>query len=171
MRVYMSWYCREREAHEITGVLHLCKLTGLDLPGSGMCTNVSTRTHTSPPRHTSGNMQSWPAQPKCCSITWESHIAIFLCVQGMIVNKCFGASQSLRIAKLWVSAVIVTLEIMLKKSEYFIPMYYFYYLFITCIAIATRSSATVKLTTLLGTAQTGKTDEELTLTLIRWSSF
>lgn len=58
---------------------------------------------------------------------------------------------------------------MLAKSEYFIPMYYFYYLFITCIAIATRSSATVKPPTLLGTAQTGKTDEKLTLTLIRCS--
>lgn len=73
----------------------------------------------------------------------------------------------LRNAKLQVSAVIIILEIMLTKSDYFIPMYYFYYLFITCIAIATRSSATVKPPTLLGAAQTGKTDEELTLALKR----
>jgi len=58
---------------------------------------------------------------------------------------------------------------MLTKSEYFIPMYYFYYLFITCIAIATRSSATDETPTLLGTAQTRKTDEELIFALIKCS--
>lgn len=45
-------------------------------------------------------------------------------------------------------------------------MYYFYYLFIAYIAIATSSSAMVETPTPLGTAQTRRIDEELIFALI-----
>lgn len=48
MRVGMSWYCREREAHEVIGILHMCKLTDLGLPDSDMCTHMFTHTHLLP---------------------------------------------------------------------------------------------------------------------------
>lgn len=142
------------------------------------CAHAQTQTDTDIDRHrqtrtfsqTTGGRESkpWSAQPKSCSGTWRSCITKGY-VRHDIANRCFGAPRWGDTAQKHYAVRRVTITILenvLTESEYFIPMYYFYYLFIAYIAIATSSSATVETPTPLGTAQTRRIDEELIFALI-----